>query len=99
MVYNWRKLKGEKLPHATCTRESISHIKKTENSTPIKVLNMNTLHDLFPNFNFKVHHVTNEEDDFHDTSQDAGTSAFSNYWANFMTLLFYCDKFAFFQFK
>ena len=46
---------------------------------PIKVLNMNTLHDLFPNFNFKVNHVTNEEDDFHDTSQDAGTSAFSNY--------------------
>ena len=66
IAFNGRKLKRSGLVHACFTFNGIVHIKKSENSKPLKVFQMKNFRELFPDFNFDV-----DEDLFHDVSQDA----------------------------
>ena len=51
------------------------YIKQNENSRPVVILNMNVLHDKFPNF----YDLSKEGNKNHDMSEDQNASVLSSY--------------------
>ena len=52
LAYRCRKLKRANIIHNTYTRDGVVTIVFSENGKPKKILNKQTLHDLFPDFDF-----------------------------------------------
>ena len=59
----------------TFTKNETICIKQNENSGPVVILNMNILHDMFPNF----YDMSKEGNENCDISGDQNVSAFSSY--------------------
>ena len=51
------------------------YVKQNENSRPVAILNMNVLHDMFPNF----YDISKEGNENSDISGDQNASALSSY--------------------
>ena len=64
LAYQERKLNRNNLVNACYTRDGIVTIKINEHSKAIKILHMNNLLELWPDFDF-------EDEPFHDASPDA----------------------------
>ena len=57
------------------TQNGTVYIKQNENSRPVVIINMNVLHDMFPNF----HDLSNEDNENCDTLRNQNASALSSY--------------------
>ena len=52
LAFCGRKLKKNGVIHSSFTKDGVVHIKRTEQSKPLKVHHMNQLYDAFPEFKF-----------------------------------------------
>ena len=75
MAFNCRQLKIRNHIFGTFTKNGTVYIKQNKNSRPVAILNMNVLHDMFPNF----YDISKEGNENRDTSGDQNASALSSY--------------------
>ena len=75
LAFNCRQLKKRNYIFHTFTKNGTVYIKQNENSRPVVILNMNVLHDMFPNF----YDLSKEGSENRDISGDQNVSALSSY--------------------
>ena len=75
LAFNCRQLKKGNYIFSTFTKNGTVYVKQNENSRPVAILNMNVLHDMFPNFN----DMSKEGNENRDISGDENASALSSY--------------------
>ena len=75
LAFNCRQLKKRSHIFGTFTKNGTVYVKQNENSRPVAILNMNVLHDMFPNF----YEMSKEGNENPDISGDQNASALSSY--------------------
>ena len=75
LAFNCRQLKKRNYIFHTFTKNGTVYIKQNENSRPVVILNMNVLHDMFPNF----YDFSKEGNESCDISGDQNVSVLSSY--------------------
>ena len=75
LAFNCRQFKKRSYIFGTFTKNGTVYVKQNENSRPVAILNMNVLHDMFPNFN----DMSKEGNENRDISGDENASALSSY--------------------
>ena len=66
LAFNCRQLKKRNYIFGSFTKNGTVYVKQNENSRPVAILNMNVLHDLFPNF----YDMSKEGNENHNISGD-----------------------------
>ena len=75
LAFSCRQLKRRNYIFGTFTKNGTVYVKQNENSWPVSILNMNVLHDMFPNF----YDMSKEGNKNRDISGDENASALSSY--------------------
>ena len=75
MAFNCKQLKKRSYILGTFTKNGTVYVEQKENSRPVAILNMNVLHDMFPNF----YDISKEGNENRDISGDQNASALSSY--------------------
>ena len=75
LTFNCKQLKKRNYIFSTFTKNGTVYIKQNENSRPLVILNMNGLHDRFPN----IYDLSKEGNENRDISGDQNVSALSSY--------------------
>ena len=75
LAFNRRQFKKRSYIFGTFTKNGTVYVKQNENSRPVAILNMNVLHDMFPNF----YDMSKEGNENRDISEYQNASALSSY--------------------
>ena len=75
LTFNCKQLKKRNYIFSTFTKNGTVYIKQNENSRPLVILNMNGLHDRFPN----IYDLSKEGNENRDISGDQNVSALPSY--------------------